>query len=235
MKLSLAIVLMLLIALIFPTHATAQARILVGGSGGESFNNLFIGPVIAVEIPFAKKFEFDSSFEIAPEFKRGYGYGYEDNVTIGGIRWISSKFGFRVSGEQSRYAVTTATKDASFFHIGPIWRGTVAQAPMRLSLEYTRQFHNGISNGTETSHFNGGQATLDIRTGCAGSVCGRFKLAFQVGHFLNQGNPVCDGTFGNGSQVGFLPCPRSGGVSGGVIMSVSMEFPRRKGHEDDIF
>ena len=59
--------------------------LLVGATGGQSFNNAWIGPAIAAELPFRHHWEFDPEFSIAPECKNGYGCGWQSDVSIGGI------------------------------------------------------------------------------------------------------------------------------------------------------
>ena len=213
----------------------AQSRILVGATGGQSFNNLSLGPSVAAEVPFGHRWELDPAFSIAPECKSGYGCGYGTDAKIGGIGWLNNRVGVSTTVERSSYWLSSVSKSAWYFSAGPVIRLRAWDTPMRLSFGYARQIANGISNGVETNHLEGGLFSIDARMGCAGPICGRAKLEIQVGRGLNQGNPVCDGTLGNGSQVGFAPCPRSSAISGGAMVTVSMEWPRRRGSEGDLF
>jgi hypothetical protein len=58
---------------------------------------------------------------------------------------------------------------------------------------------------------------------------------FVFGKVLGQSNPQCDGTFGITGGPNGGPCYRTGLFGGGVTASVSLEFPRRKGRENDVF
>lgn len=218
------------------TSTFDSQRILVGVASGESFNNAFLGPRLAAEVPLWRRFELDASFEIAPESKRGYGTGWETKAEIGGIAWITTKLGATSGVEFGNYSVTQASKTAMYLSSGPILRVSIFGSPSRLTFGYVRQLRNGISqNGTETNHLSGGFAALDSRVGCTGAACWRVKEEFQLGHVLNQGNPLCDGTYGDGSRVGFAPCPRSSSLGGGFTVGVALEFPRRRGRENDPF
>ena len=98
------------------------------------------------------------------------------------------------------------------------------QMPYRLTFDYIREFNNGIAkDGTESSHLQGGDFTLDFRLGCARLFCYRTLFNFEVGTVLQQGNQMCDGSFG-----GVVTCPRTRSTAAAFTASVLLEFPRRK-------
>lgn len=182
------------------------------------------------------RFELDPSFQIGHELKLGYGSGWESNAKAGGIVWIKENFGMTSSVQYSEYIVTTASKTAAYLSIGPVWRIRAFQSPMRFSLGYVHQIRNGVSrNGTESSRLEGAKFRIDSRMGCTGAACWRLTGEFVVAHGRSQGNPVCDGTFGDGGQAGLAPCPRAGYVSGGATVGVAIEWPRRRGREGELF
>ena len=211
----------------------AQSRFLVGTSGGSSFDNQSLGISVSAEVPFAHKNEFYIGDTFAPyESHVALGSGYANIVWIGEIRWVTNGFGLSGSIQNSSYRVSKASKAADYFSGGPIFRKMIWGSPARLSFGYIRQVNNGILNGLESSHLEGGHFGFTTRLGCAGNGCIRISEDFSVGYVLTQGNPVCDGAY----PLTTLPaCPRSIAVGGGFTGSVSIEFPRRKGQESDPF
>jgi len=214
----------------------AQTRFLVGSSGGISFNNESIGVLAATETPFGANYELDFRDVFSPvESHVALGHGMANVFRTTDILWLNGLIGLTGAIEYSNYDVTHVSKGGYYTFAGPIFRFRLWDAPNRLEFSYIREVANGIHNGIETSHLQGVDVYWTARLGCSGPMCFRFSEDFAVGRVLTQGNPVCDGTYGNGSQVGFSPCPRSGAVGGSFSASVTIEFPRRLGRESDPF
>jgi hypothetical protein len=208
----------------------AQSRILVGTTVSNSFGNYSFGLSASAELPFGHKNELDIKDTFSPlESHVALGSGNANIASIGGIRWITSGFGLTTSFENSSYQVTKVSKGADYLSFGPIVRKMIWGAPSRVSFGFIHQVNNGIVNGVESSHLEGGHFGFTTRYGCAGNVCLRITEDFTIGRVLTQGNPVCDGTYGSNT------CPRSSAVAGGFTGSVSFEFPRHKGSELDAF
>jgi hypothetical protein len=209
--------------------AKAQTRVLVGGTAGDSFGNLFAGVTAKAEIPI-KRVEFDLSDSFNPiEQHVNLGTGWANQAKAGGIVWLNKKLGVDGAAEYSNYH-TNITKAGEYVFSGLILRASPG-IPLRATFDYVREFNNGIdSTGTESGHLQAGEFNLDMRTGCAGKMCFRTAFDFIIGHVLTQGNPLCDGTY-----AGPVTCPRGGASSAGFSVTVSAEFPRRRATEQDAF
>lgn len=236
----LAVVLFAMAMIVVPqiqAQVDTNVRYLVGSSGGDSFDNEEFGVTAGIEAPFLRHYEFDLADTFYPiESHVALGRGMANVVRGGGHAWIAKHFGFNGAAEYSNYDVTHVSKGGYDALVGPSFRFYGwGDAPVRIDLFYVRELNNGITNGVETSHLQGVAVRASVRLGCTGAVCFRVTDEFAVGHVLEQGNPVCDGTYGNGSQVGFLPCPRTGTVGGSFTASVTLEFPRQRSHESDLF
>jgi hypothetical protein len=227
---------LLLVLMILAAPAiNAQTRVLIGGTGGSSFGNLFIGPTARLEIPFGSsstnntykysRFELDLQDDFAPlEEHIKLGSGWANTAQAGGILWLNNKIGLNGRADYSNYSVSIS-KGQYFAFGGLSYRSADRfQMPYRLTFDYIREFNNGISkNGTESSQLQGGDFTLDFRLGCARLFCYRTMFNFEVGAVKTQGNPTCDGAFG-----GAVTCPRALATGAAFNISVLLEFPRRK-------
>lgn len=202
-------------------------RFILGADAGQDFGNEFAGAVLGIERPIGRHFEADLYERPSPiESHLGLGTGFANVAQGGGIVWLKSAVALSGSMERSQYAVSSAEKAAYYAQMGPIFRLNLTGAPSRITVQYVRQISNGISsNGTESSHLNGFAFSLESRVSCASYACVRLKESFDVGHFLEQSNPVCDGTDAN--NLGEAPCPRKGGWSGGFTFTAVIEFGRR--------
>ena len=204
---------------------------------GSSFGNDFFGVTTGVEIPFAHRYELDLGDMFSPvEHHIALGSGRANKASAGGRVWLTKGFGLNGSAEYSSYNVTTASKGADYAFIGVTWRKIAWGNPARFSLDYVREFRNGISaNGTESAHLQGGDFSMVFRLGCSILFCSRIVVDFQAGHVLTQGNPICDGTYGNTGGPNGGPCHRGGVWSGGSMGGFVFEFPHHRGSEDTPF
>jgi hypothetical protein len=218
---------LLFVLMSFAPLAHAQTRLSVGLAGGNNVDNLSVGPAVAIEVPFLRHFELDLRDTFSPyERHTALGTGYANIVKGGGIIWLTKSFGVVGIAESSSYAVTQVSKSAVYTNAGAIYRTLFLGAPTRFEFDYIQQSNNGITNGIETSHFHGGEFSIDTRFGCAKSACLRVREQLDIGRVLTQGNPACDG---NGiTDPRFLPCPRGSAITGGGSVSLMLEFPRRK-------
>jgi len=230
-----------------PYKNQTSVRYLVGATGGDSFNNTNLGVTVGVEVPFLKRFEIDLKDNFLPlETKRALGTGDANIVRSSGYVWLTNKFGFVGNAELSSYSISQVNKASIYIFGGPVIRHTFFGVPARYELDYVGQIDNHIINqflinhnlqtgGIETAHMKGVRFAITMRAGCFSNFCIRIDEEYSLGHGLAQGDPLCDGTIGNGSQVGLSPCPRKGGLIGSVSASVRFEFPRHKGREYDLF
>ena len=206
----------------------AQSRILAGVAGGSEFGNDNLGVAVSAELPFAHRFEADIKDVFSPlENHAGYGHGTANVARAGGIAWITNNVGITGSAEYSDYHVTTLAKGAYYSRFGPIVRFVVAGMPSRVSVSYARQFHDGITPaGVESSHLQGAVFSITTRMGCAGNLCFRVTGELVGATFLQQGNPICDGS------RGAVTCPRQSATGGGGQVLFQVEFPRYRDAPD---
>jgi len=224
--------------LAFPAGAGAQngARLLVGVDTGSSFGNLFASIAVKLELPITRNFELDLRDNFAPiEQHLQYGDGIANQAEGGGIVWLSRSVGLNGQLERSQYHVSKLSKMADYGSAGVTFRRAVSSMPMRFSFDYERELGAGISQGIESSRLQAGAFDLDMRVACHGMACFRVEFNFEVGHVLQQGNPVCDGTFGITGGPGNGPCPRAGAISGAFTGAVMAEWPRRRSVEQLAF
>jgi hypothetical protein len=225
--------LILILALAGTLHA--QTRILTGVSVSGEYGNISVGPVISMEAPVTKHLEISALDAFYPiEQHIALGHGWANRLKSGMIVWATPSLGVNGSVELSQYH-TSINKKAGYVFGGITYR-TVGWVPTRLTIDYVRQFANGISkDGTESAHLQGVLFNVDMRMGCTGPMCFRFAPEMQIGRVLTQSNPVCDGTFGVTGGPNGGPCPRTPSIGGGFGITLSVEFPRRRDTEDNPF
>lgn len=215
-----------------PSESTfSQTRLLVGTNAGSSFGNLFASFGARIEQPIGKRFELDASDFYAPfEQHIALGNGWANVASGGGIVWLGRNWGMNGNLSLSQYHVQIA-KHAPYLLAGISLRRSLQSLPLRLTFDYVRELSNGVSsNGTESSHLQGGEFNLDVRIKCAGPLCWRLAFDFQVGRVAQQSNPACDG---QGVRNPALPaCPNNHASAGAFTSSLMMEWPRRKETED---
>lgn len=227
----------LVLASLLSVPVKAQTRVTVGVEGARNFDNSSIGVAVGVEVPFLKRYELDLRDAFSPlESHVSLGGGRANRVSVGGVVWLSNTVGINAKIEDSTYNVTKATKDSDYFFGGLSYRTSLGGLPVRFSSDYIRQFNNGITaSGLESSHLQGFDLGYTMRFGCLGAICIRSNEDFVFGRVLTQSNPVCDGTYGVTGGPNGGPCPRQAAFGGGVTASVTVEFPRHRGHEYDVF
>lgn len=205
--------------------AQAQTTVAIGIQAGSSFGNLFLGPTLGLQSTFAKHYEFDLSDTFSPlESHIALGNGWANHLEGSGIGWITKGFGIDGGVSYSNYK-TSIYKSAEYGHGGVVLQHNYQGTDVRYTLNYIREFHNGISaDGAESDHLQGGDFGLQVRTGCSKHFCYRTDFDFQVGHVLTQGNPVCDGTYGLIGGPNGGPCPRTGAWAGAFTGAFMIEF-----------
>lgn len=195
-----------------------------------------LDPLAAMPIcPSMQRFELDASNVYSPLFSHpsAGGSGYTDQAKVGGIVWASLKIGITGSMEYSAYKTISVHKWGGYQMIGPIFRLKLLDVPTRLDLQYIREFHNGVYGGIESNRIQGVRIGVSGRVGCTGAVCWRLSEAFVFARGLNQGNSACDGTGPANPMLAW--CPRSSFIGGSVQVVLQMEWPRRRGGEDEVF
>ena len=230
------LILSLLLALAFLVPVKAQnlpvtpivnqsVRVYAGISGSDDLDNLNAGVVAGIEKPFLNRYEVSASDDYSPyEQHVGLGNGHSNIAKVGGIIWFHGNTGFESGVEDSSYSVTDVRKSALYATGGLVYRTYFLSVPTRFSIGYAQQFNNGIDNGVETSHLRGAYLRMDGTPSVIGKVTVRIIEEFTIGHVLEQGNPVCDGSLGNGSQVGLSSCPRTGALGGGVDLKLVFQL-----------
>jgi hypothetical protein len=141
------------------------------------------------------------------------GKGYDNVATIEPVIWLTKGFGLDGRADWSQYRVTKVSKHSAYIYGGITTRGVWLDAPVRVALYYFREVNNGIyGRGIETSRVQGGSLYLEAQVGCTKHACYYTTLETAAGTLLEQGNPVCDGSFGK------VTCQRNRTISGSGIM-----------------
>lgn len=214
--------------------ANAQTRVLVGPSGSDAFSNESFGIAAAVEVPFAKQYEFDWRDNFSPiQSHSGLGRGRANVLRVGGVGWTSDMVGITASFQQSRYSSPAVSKTGYDIFLGPIFRFTGWGSPIRIEIDYVREVLNRMAGGIEPSRLQGANVEMTVRLGCAGPFCYRMRESISGGRVLTQGNPACDGE--GIRNPALLPCPRKSASGGGFAASFMIEWPRPKNNEMDKF
>jgi hypothetical protein len=210
----------------------AQNRFYVLGDGGVEFSNSFIGLEMGAEIPFAKRFEIDTTYYVAPNRHTSLGNGWTSQTMVNGLFWLRPNWALTGGAEHSGYVAGKTKKTGEYMRLGisrrAVWGGTA----VRFDMNYLREFDDGIVNGIESSHLQGGVVSVKLNFGCKGVFCFREESEFEFGRVLTQGNPVCDGTYGTTGGPNNGPCWRTPGWGGGSALSFGVEFPRRYRGQD---
>lgn len=228
----------LILGLLAASSLHAQSRVQVGTFGTGAWNNYQAGIFGAIDAPIGKHFEvgFLDGYSFS-EIKPSVGKGTANVARITGTAWLTPKVGISVIGEESGYTLGTLSKGALYVAGGPVFRLRMLDFPARLTLGYISQLNNGIVGGIETSYMRAALISVQTRLGCTGAICFHLTHEFTIGSVKTQGNPQCDGTYGNGAQAKppMEPCPRSRMMGAGFQMRFGAVFPRRRGTEDDLF
>lgn len=230
------------------TEIDISPRFLVGITGVDMYNNYSLGVVTQAELPFYRvnktsPYSFDAAeLDIRNEFDPleshvKIGSGFAESLSATGLGWFTRSWAAGSGVEYSMYSITGLRKSADYVRAGLTYRGLVWGAPTRVSFGWVGEFNNGIDKkGVESSHLEGGYVDVNARWGCTGPLCWRVDWQIQGGRVLTQGNPVCDGTFGTkGGNGPGGSCPRTPAMGGGAAITVSLEFPRHKGRENEAF
>jgi hypothetical protein len=214
---------LLAVMLLSAAACGAQERpaILLGASGGESFGNLSLGPMIEVELPLAHHFEWDVRDTFSPlESHIALGHGWANQAEAGGIVWIEKSFGVDGLLTDSTYDVPRLVKSNTYTKMGASFRSAYGGVPLRIFLNYVREVSPPVSHGVESSHLNAGNFRAEATIACSKHFCYRTVLDMSVGHILEQGNPECDGTWGA------TTCRRRGQISGSGTMGFLVQIGR---------
>jgi len=194
-----------------PTYG--QVKLAVGAQG-QIGPNLSLGP--SVEISAAiKRITFLSRDTLSLENHIALGNGWANESISTGTLWVASKLGLTSGYENTRYQVTLAKKHADYVLGGVTVK---VGSDTQLTFAYQQEFHNGVRNGLETSHFRGGVFEVDTTLGCSNHGCLHFGLVNELGRILEQGNPACDGSLGP------VTCARNTAVSGNVQLRLMYSF-----------
>lgn len=221
---------LLMIIMLFSTSAKAQTSYMIGISGADQFNNLSAGVTAGIIVPFLHRYEFDLQDTYSPyETHVGLGHGHANIASAGGIVWLGKNIGISGKIEDSGYSVTQVSKTAFYVLSGLVIKHYVFGIPSRVSVGYAGQVNNGILNGIETSKLQGAYVGIDSRLVCSERACLRFQEQLSFGRVLEQGNPVCDGTYGADTCGS-----RNKAFGGGVSVSLVLDL-HRKTNGDDLF
>ena len=202
-----------------PSRLVVEAGI--GGESGLGYKLPFIKFGGGVEIPLGQRFEAQAFAHYSPTAKEGQAWSRTLQVRGTGIVWVTPNLGATGTLERSWLWSETYSKAAWYPQVGVVWRGTWLDTNLRVYGRYTLPTGGYDAKlGIEAPQLQG----PGIRAEAEMLSWLRIYTELDVFHGLRQGNPVCDGTLGDGSQVGIASCGRSGYWTGRTVTGVQFIF-----------
>jgi hypothetical protein len=179
---------------------------------GYKFPHLAVGTGLRYD---DSRIGFEASADYSPDHKEGFNSGYV--VTGGGFGnlWLTRNFGLTAGAAASRLQTPAYQKQATIPQAGLAFRFTGAGFPMRLYTNWI--FPTGSyspATGIEPNRLRGPEAYWETQMYSYLAV----GLRFGIFKGYNQGNSLCDGVLGNGSQIGISPCPRGTFTQGITVL-----------------
>jgi hypothetical protein len=202
----------------------------IGSYAGLGFKPPHIAIGMSIEKPVSRRFEVDSGVSYSPDRKYITNDGKSFEVSGDTIFWVSHYFGLYQDVTYNRLWTSQFDKRTLAPESGVVFRTLFAGVPTRMYLDYVIPTGRIDSNGIESNRLQGIQYNLIGRLGSIGRTTVRLGFTWQVYHYYDQGNPLCDGTFD-----GPVTCRRTGHVSGTSALNINFEFGRRSHDDDDLF
>jgi hypothetical protein len=172
----------------------------------------------SIERPLSQRLEAQATIRFSPDPKLITNDGDSFVASARGIVWASRHFGATGQASYSRLWTDEFDKTAWLPAPGVVFRLKFLGNPTRMYLDYVIPAGNIDNHGIESSRLQGPEYYVESRLANIGPVTMRFGLKWNVYHFLEQGNPQCDGTFG-----GPATCPRTGHTTGVAALTLRFE------------
>lgn len=211
---------LLIIAALALCPALRAQSLAVGGAGGYSFSNYFVGPEVTASVD-VHRVRLGAYAELDPFLSHtalGRGYGF----TARPEAWLYLGRSWSLYGalDTAGYRAGEVHKTQFYARAGLTLNSTFMGDPARYTFAYVREVHNGLLyGGTESSHLQAGLFRYEW------PITRRVRLWQEIvaGGVLEQGNPKCDGTCGPK-----VTCPRRWTMSGGTTTGVEFVFGKTR-------
>jgi hypothetical protein len=174
-----------------------------------------------VEHPFSQRLEAQASIRFSPDPKLRTDDGRSLAVWAKGILWANSYFGLSGGTTYSRLWTNQFDKTAWLPAAGVVFRLKFLGRPTRMYLDYLVPTGSIDNHGIESSRIQGAEYYVESRMASKGPLTIRVGLKWNVYHFLERGNPECDGTFG-----GPVSCRRKGDITGVAAFTLRFEWTK---------
>jgi len=172
-----------------------------------------------IERPLSQRLEAQASAKFSPDRKLITDDGHSLVASARGIFWANHYFGLTGEASYSRLWTSQFDKTAWLPAPGVVFRLSFLGNPTRMYLDYAVPTGSIDAHGIESSRLQGPEYYVESRLASMGPVTMRFGIKWNVYHFLEQGNPECDGTFG-----GAVTCRRKGDTTAVTALTLRFEW-----------
>lgn len=174
---------------------------------------------VSMEKPVSRRLELQADTRYSPDRKLITNDGQGLVVSARAIFWANHYFGLTGGTDYSRLWTSQFNKAARHPSPGVVFRLRFLGSPTRMYLDYVVPNGTIDARGIESSRIQGPEYYVESRMASMGPVTMRFGLKWDVYHFLDQGDPLCDGTFG-----GSVTCRRTGYTTGTAALTLRFEW-----------
>ena len=182
----------------------------------------------SIERPLSQRLEVQGSVRFSPDPKLITNDGRALVASARGIVWANRYFGVTGEASYSRLWTDQFDKTAWLPAPGVVFRLNFLGNPTRMYLDYLVPTGSIDNHGIESSRLQGPEYYVESRLASMGPMTMRFGLKWNVYHFLEQGNPQCDGTFG-----GSVTCHRAGHTT--AVTAVTLRFEWAKNVSNKLY
>jgi len=173
----------------------------------------------SIERPLSQRLEAQATIKFSPDPKLITSDGHSLVASARGIVWANRYFGLTGEASYSRLWTDKFDKTAWLPAPGVAFRLKFLGNPTRMYLDYLIPTGSIDNHGVESSRLQGPEYYVESRLASMGPVTMRFGLKWNVYHFLEQGNPQCDGTSG-----GSATCGRTGHTTAVTALTLRFEW-----------
>jgi hypothetical protein len=191
----------------------------VGSFEGLGFKLPFAAFGTSLEKPLSRRIELQAGVMFSSTPKTITNDGHSLIASARAIIWLNDYIGLTGGTDYSRLWTSQFKKAAWAPSPGVVLRLRLLGNPTRMYLDYAVPNKNIDSHGVETSQLQGPEYSVESRVASVGPITFRFGLKLSAYRLLEQGNPQCDGTFGNA-----VTCPRIVRKAGTAALTMRYEW-----------
>lgn len=174
---------------------------------------------VSLEKPIFRRFELQARISDSPDRKAITNDGNTLSTSVGAIAWLHRNFGLYDAMSYSRLWTSQFNKAGWFPRPGVVFRLRLLGIPTRMYLDYVVPTGTIDKKGIESNRLRGVEYFFDARMASVGPLTIRTGLQWNLYHFLDQGDPLCDGTFGKR-----VTCPRIGHFTATSALTFRFEW-----------